>query len=140
MILDVILECIVIFPLLVWIYGWEYFDPEITGFIAGPIDFLLSWVFPSIVVVAFWFKVQATPGKMAVKASIVDANTGENASLRQCIVRYFAYILSLLPLGLGFVWVAFDKRKQGWHDKLAQTVVVCPRYRGHKAIKFPNAS
>jgi len=25
---------------------------------------------------------------------------------------------------LGLVWVAFDRRKQGWHDKLAGTVVI----------------
>jgi uncharacterized RDD family membrane protein YckC len=33
----------------------------------------------------------------------------------------------MLPIFLGFVWVAFDRRKQGWHDKLAGTVVVRPR-------------
>jgi uncharacterized RDD family membrane protein YckC len=30
----------------------------------------------------------------------------------------------MLPLGLGFLWIAFDKRKQAWHDKLAGTVVI----------------
>ncbi|MGR3985112.1 MAG: RDD family protein, partial [Gammaproteobacteria bacterium] len=29
-----------------------------------------------------------------------------------------------LFFGLGLLWVAFDKRKQGWHDKLAGTVVI----------------
>jgi uncharacterized RDD family membrane protein YckC len=29
-------------------------------------------------------------------------------------------------LGLGLLWVAFDRRKQGWHDKIANTVVVRP--------------
>jgi uncharacterized RDD family membrane protein YckC len=32
--------------------------------------------------------------------------------------------LSALPLGLGFVWIAFDRRKQGFHDKIAKTCVV----------------
>jgi uncharacterized RDD family membrane protein YckC len=27
-------------------------------------------------------------------------------------------------LGLGLIWVAFDPKKQGWHDKLAGTIVV----------------
>ncbi|EGR3275202.1 RDD family protein, partial [Vibrio parahaemolyticus] len=26
-------------------------------------------------------------------------------------------------------WVAWDKRKQGWHDKLANTVVICEKDR-----------
>ncbi|MBX3651771.1 MAG: RDD family protein [Burkholderiales bacterium] len=34
------------------------------------------------------------------------------------------YIASALPLFLGFIWVGIDKRKQGWHDKLAGTVVI----------------
>ncbi|MDG2018151.1 MAG: hypothetical protein P8J25_01765 [Porticoccaceae bacterium] len=25
---------------------------------------------------------------------------------------------------IGIIWVAFDKRKQGWHDKLASTAVI----------------
>jgi len=40
------------------------------------------------------------------------------------IGRYFGYFLASIPLGLGLLWVAFDKRKQGWHDKLAGTVVI----------------
>ena len=33
--------------------------------------------------------------------------------------RYFAYYLSTIVFLLGFIWVGFDARKQGWHDKLA---------------------
>jgi uncharacterized RDD family membrane protein YckC len=29
-----------------------------------------------------------------------------------------------LPLCLGFLWVAFDARKQGWHDKIGGSVVI----------------
>ncbi len=43
---------------------------------------------------------------------------------KQLIGRYFAYVLSTLPLGLGFLWIAFDPKKQGWHDKLAGTAVI----------------
>jgi uncharacterized RDD family membrane protein YckC len=32
--------------------------------------------------------------------------------------------------------VAFDPRKQGWHDKLASTVVVRPKVRGTQAVTF----
>ena len=52
------------------------------------------------------------------------STTGKPASPVQLIGRYFAYIVSMLPLCFGFFWVAFDKRKQGWHDKLAGTVVI----------------
>ena len=39
-------------------------------------------------------------------------------------LRWIGYMLSSLPLNLGFLWVAFDARKQGFHDKLAGTVVI----------------
>jgi uncharacterized RDD family membrane protein YckC len=42
------------------------------------------------------------------------------------IGRYFAYYLSTILLGLGFLWIIWDPKKQGWHDKLAGTVVVRP--------------
>lgn len=47
------------------------------------------------------------------------------------IGRYLGYFVSMLFLGLGCIWVAFDSRKQGWHDKLAGTVVV--RRKGGRA-------
>lgn len=76
------------------------------------------------IVVFCWMKVGATPGKLMLHARIVDANTGAPLTLGKCIVRYLGYTLSLIPFGLGFIWVAFDSRKQGWHDKLANSVVV----------------
>jgi uncharacterized RDD family membrane protein YckC len=30
----------------------------------------------------------------------------------------------MLPLCLGIFWVGWDKRKQGWHDKIAGTLVI----------------
>jgi uncharacterized RDD family membrane protein YckC len=40
------------------------------------------------------------------------------------VVRALACFISLIALGLGFIWIAFDAEKQGWHDKIAGTVVV----------------
>lgn len=115
-----------IMPLLTAIYGTEYFSPGLDGAGAssGLWDFLLSWIFPAVAVIVFWIYRSATPGKMAVNAKIVDAETGGKPSAGQLIGRYLAYYVSILPLMLGFIWVAFDSRKQGWHDKLAGTVVV----------------
>ena len=122
--IDTILLMLITFPLLISHYGWEYLDPEQSGFIAGPLDVLISWVLPAIAIIVFWISKQATPGKMAVSAKIVDATSGNAPSPAQFIGRYVAYFVAVLPLGLGILWVAFDKRKQGWHDKLAGTVVV----------------
>jgi uncharacterized RDD family membrane protein YckC len=40
------------------------------------------------------------------------------------IVRALACFFSIVVVGLGFIWIAFDREKQGWHDKIAGTVVV----------------
>jgi len=57
-------------------------------------------------------------------------------SLGQAIGRYLAYFVSALVLGLGFIWIAFDTRKQGWHDKLAGTVVVRARKQATERVSF----
>jgi len=90
----------------------------------GPLDFLQTWVLPAIAVIAFWVARQATPGKMLIRARIVDADTLGKPTTGRMIVRYLGYYVSLFPLGLGFFWVGWDKRKQGFHDKLANTVVI----------------
>jgi uncharacterized RDD family membrane protein YckC len=88
---------------------------------------LLGFTVSILYTLPFWLGRQATPGKMAVSLKIVDAKTGEFPSVGQCIGRYFGYVLSAIPLGLGYLWVAFDKHKQGWHDKLSGTAVVHAR-------------
>ena len=139
-IIDTILIALITIPLTVSIYGWDYFNSEATGVIAGPADFLISYVTPAIAVIIFWIYKQATPGKMAISAKILDATTGEPASTGQLIGRYFGYFVSMIPLFLGVIWVAFDKRKQGWHDKLAGTVVVKQVNSGPESVNFAKKS
>ena len=120
--IDTVLICIVVLPILLSVYGPQYF--ELDAWIAGPLDFLLNWVVPAIAVILFWVYKEATPGKMALGMRVVDATSGGPASTAQYVGRYFGYYVSILPLCLGLFWVAWDARKQGWHDKLAGTVVV----------------
>ena len=75
-------------------------------------------------VIGFWRYCGATPGKLAVAVRIVDARTGQPVGTGRLALRLLCYLLSALPLYLGFLWIAFDRRKQGWHDKIARTVVI----------------
>lgn len=120
--IDSILLFLIIGPVLMAIYGPEYWQDEtvLTGFW----DFVVSWIFPAVIVVAFWLYRSATPGKMFIHARIIDAETGGKPEISQWLVRYLGYYVSFLPLGIGCLWVMFDRRKQAWHDKLAGTVVV----------------
>jgi uncharacterized RDD family membrane protein YckC len=123
--IDTVLVLCITLPVLVSIYGWSYLDAS--GFVAGPADFVISWVLPAVVIVLFWLFRQATPGKMAISARVVDAKTGGPMTVGQSVVRYLGYFVSTVPLGLGLLWVAFDPKKQAWHDKLARTVVIRKR-------------
>ncbi len=97
---------------------------------------LLMYVLPIALVLGFWIFTGSTPGKMIFKSKIVDAKTGGKPSALQFVGRYFGYIISSLPLGLGFFWIIWDKRKQGWHDKMSGTVVVNPSNDPDKQISF----
>ena len=119
---DSILLAAAIFPLLIAFYGKTYFDSD--KFIQGPADFLLTWIFPILAIMVFWFAKSATPGKILFRLLIVDAKTLQKPSTKQFIIRYLGYYVSALPFCLGFIWIGFDKRKQGWHDKLANTLVI----------------
>ncbi len=69
----------------------------------------------------FW---AATPGKMIMRMKIVDAKTRKPISDIQILLRLSGYVMSAMFFLLGFFWIGIDKKKQGWHDKLADTVVI----------------
>ncbi|ABD45129.1 RDD family protein [Ehrlichia chaffeensis str. Heartland] len=71
-----------------------------------------------------WTKFSATLGKFLTGLRVVDATTFQKITLSQSTKRIFGSILSSIPLCLGIVWCNFNKRKQTWHDKIANTVVV----------------
>ena len=114
--LDCILVIIFIFP--------AFLVREFVNYYGGILLYWVLCILGHIIILVLWFTKQASIGKMAISAKIVDARTGKAPTKGQLIGRYFAYWLSGFPLGLGFLWIAFDSKKQGWHDKLAGTAVI----------------
>ena len=110
-----------ILVLSVWFFGDRPDAKEGLG------DFTISWIVPAIAVLVFWFARGATPGKMVISAVIVDADTFGPPTPWQFVGRYLGYFVSSIPLFLGLIWVGIDARKQGWHDKMARTVVIRKR-------------
>lgn len=127
--IDTVLVAAIIVPL-----GWSQFQSAfhpghpISMHSNGLLSFLVNWVLLPAAIVLFWRFRGGTPGKMAIGAEIVDADSLGPPSNLQLVVRYLGYFISTLIFGLGFLWIAWDARKQGWHDKLARTVVI--RRRG----------
>jgi uncharacterized RDD family membrane protein YckC len=72
----------------------------------------------------FWvYKNGQTPGKAAMNIRIIMVD-GTSLGTQDVLTRWMGYGICALPLGLGFLWALWDPYHQGWHDKLAETVVV----------------
>ena len=119
---DTVIMLAITTPVLYIAYRSSYWGNGKT--VNSVVDVVMSYVFPTVAVIWLWHRFGSTPGKMLFGARIVDATTGDAPSTGQLVGRYFGYLVSSLPLGAGLIWVAFDARKQAWHDKLAGTVVI----------------
>jgi uncharacterized RDD family membrane protein YckC len=137
--LDYILFSSLLFLIIYMIHGADY----------SPTQGLLTYVLWPVVIVVFWLKMAATPGKLLLGCRVVDAATLRPLSVGQALLRLLGYLISLMVIssgfvyaaldphrqvvgflislfltGFGFVYAAVDPRKQGVHDKMARTVVV----------------
>jgi uncharacterized RDD family membrane protein YckC len=72
-----------------------------------------------------WFhgSVGQTPGKMVMGLRVIQAS-GDKMTFGVAFLRCAGSLASALVLWLGYLWIAIDGRKQGWHDKIAATLVV----------------
>ena len=80
--------------------------------------------FYSIMCAVCWHYWSATPGKILLRLRIADAETDAPITNRQIALRLAGYVLSTMCFFFGFLNVAWNKERQGWHDKLAGTVVL----------------
>jgi uncharacterized RDD family membrane protein YckC len=84
---------------------------------------ILAFVLTIGYFVYFWGQGQTLAMRL-FHLRVVDANTGQPIGYGRAALRYLGYIISGLVCYIGLIWAAFDSRKQGWHDKIAGTVVV----------------
>ncbi|MEG2472246.1 RDD family protein [Acinetobacter sp.] len=126
--IDIIILMIATYPILWFFYSGDWHRIFATGLSEQPqvlwFDIAVNYILPFAYTVAVWMLWSASPGKILLGLKIVDADTGDNIDLKQSIIRYVGYFPAMMVLFIGIFWVAFDKRKQGWHDKMANTVVI----------------
>ena len=70
----------------------------------------------------FWVLAGQTPGKRVMGVRIVRTD-GRRVRWGNAIRREIGYLISYV-LFLGYLWILVDNRRQGWHDKLAGTLVI----------------
>jgi uncharacterized RDD family membrane protein YckC len=92
------------------------------------ITFVFIYLLMTVFISMFYFTyfhgaAGQTPGKMIFGLKVVQS-TGEQMTFGLAFLRWVGYIISATVFYMGFVWIAFDVKKQGWHDKIAATVVI----------------
>ena len=84
----------------------------------------ISWGGANIVYfIGMWAWKGQTLGQMIANVKVIRIDS-KPVDLRTSAIRFIGYLLCGLTLGLGFLIIAFDKNKQGLHDKLAETYVI----------------
>ena len=68
-------------------------------------------------------KYQATFGKIVMGIRVTDKNN-DAISFGKALLRNLSKYFSALILGIGYIMIIFDDKKQGLHDKIADTVVL----------------
>lgn len=64
-----------------------------------------------------------TFGKMALKIRVINED-GSPLDYRRSFLRWLGYFLCVFTLYIGYLWAAFDRRKQGLHDRVCRTIVI----------------
>ena len=133
--IDTVLLLMITLPLTFAVYGSEYWNMNDGKIYHGTADILINYMLPFVGAVILWVSKAGTPGKLVLGLRVVDATTGDHLGIGQAAGRYLAYFPSMLALMMGIFWVAWDSKKQGWHDRLARTVVVRNK-KSREDIKF----
>lgn len=73
---------------------------------------------------SFYWAGGQTLGMRWLHLRVVDAQTGGPIGVSRGFTRWLGYVMSSVACYVGLIWAAFDPRKQGWHDKIANSVVI----------------
>jgi uncharacterized RDD family membrane protein YckC len=110
-------------------------DGILLGILQGIITAILSdstgaaYAISTVISYAYYIALEGGPrgqtlGKMALGIRVIDFNTGGSIGYGRALVRQLVKIVSGLVLLLGYLWMLWDREKQTWHDKAANSVVV----------------
>ena len=128
---------IITLGLINWIINGIWGVASGVGWMGGSIDdpFAVTtgadWILNSLIIfllvvgyfICFWGWRGQTPGKMALRVKVVRFD-GSRIGWGGAAMRFLGYIISVILLLMGLIWVAVDARRQGLHDKIADTFVI----------------
>ena len=97
----------------------------------------VSVVFGWLYMWAGWTFFGATPGKALWRLRVVTEDGGRLGAGRAAL-RCLGYALASLPVKLGLLPILWDARRQGWHDRIAGTVVLQHAAHGCGRPRLPH--
>jgi uncharacterized RDD family membrane protein YckC len=100
------------------VFGFQSLSQQIASATAGVAASLFNVAYD----VGFWMLAGQTPGKRIMGVLIVRTDGGR-VKLGTALLRWVGYWFSGI-LFLGYLWILVDSRRQGFHDKLARTLVI----------------
>jgi uncharacterized RDD family membrane protein YckC len=97
-------------------------DPAVLGGVraSGVVVLVVLWAY-FVVATAL---TGGTLGKHAVGLRVVGTDLGRPGWVTVLFREVVGRIIVTASLGIGYLWAAFDPRKQGWHDRIADTLVL----------------
>lgn len=123
LLIDIILAAAVITcALLAWMtFTGEAYDTGVRVFQRAAVGGSLLALVLKVTLDAW---LQGTPGLRLMDCRLVDARSGQAIGLGRSVKRTLGLIVAVLPVLLGLLWILWNKRRQGWHDLLAGSVVI----------------
>lgn len=106
----------------------QFFESILTAdSLVGILGTLLLSMYGTLAIIIYallsWSLTGQSIGMMLLGLRVVTVQ-GERLSFWRSLLRVIGYMVAAAPFFLGFLWMLGDNRRQGWHDKLAGTVVV----------------
>jgi uncharacterized RDD family membrane protein YckC len=89
----------------------------------NPLSSIPSYFLWAAYFIFFWSRSGQTPG-MKLFNIRVGREDGSSLSVGRATMRLAGFVVGGAVVFLGFTWAFFDPSKQGWHDKLAGTLVI----------------
>ena len=94
---------------------------EFRGVIAGAIGLAFAIAYFPF----WWARDGQTLAMMPLGLRVVREDDGESTiTMSKAIVRLIGLLIGIAVFFLGLIWTLFEKRRRGWHDLLAGTIVV----------------
>jgi uncharacterized RDD family membrane protein YckC len=90
----------------------------------GIIAYVAAGLFLLLYFPYFWQKSGQTPGMKLMQVKVVRDADGGPIGWGPAILRLIGYYISAAVFYIGYIWIFIDKRKRGWHDLIAGTVVI----------------